>query len=124
MFPTYENNETVFVNRTARNYKRFDVVAVEKDSPMIKRIIGLPNETVQIIDGYVYINHQMLTETPSLPLIRDAGKSGSPIVLGDDEYFVLGDNRNNSADSRLFGAVSEDEILGKVWPNKTKNTTA
>ncbi|MFI3176779.1 MAG: signal peptidase I, partial [Eubacteriales bacterium] len=81
----------------------------------VKRGVGLPGETVQIIGGSVFINGVVLEET--YDFISEAGIAEKELVLKTDEYFVLGDNRNNSEDSRssTIGAVSSDSIIGKVW---------
>ena len=89
----------------------------------VKRVIGLPGETVQIKeDGTIYINGELLEETFGKDVIEDAGRALEPITLGDDEYFVLGDNREVSIDSRSdeVGNVKKDWILGqdcvRVYP--------
>ncbi len=83
----------------------------------IKRVIGLPGETVQIREGIVYIDGQVLMEDRNYPAITNPGMAAEEIHLGRKEYFVLGDNRNNSVDSRFadIGAVNSDHIEGKVW---------
>ena len=97
-----------------RDPKRYDIVVFpyryEENTYYIKRIIGLPGETVQIVDGYVYING-------GNALIMAPGQAAQPIRLGEDEYFVLGDNRNNSQDSRSanVGVIHRDELLGRAW---------
>lgn len=102
--------------------KRFDIIVfhpknASKDVYYIKRIIGLPNETVQIIDSRIYINGEVLEESFGNNPIEQAGIASEPIVLLEDEYFVLGDNRNNSSDSRnpSVGVVSLDSIEGRAW---------
>jgi signal peptidase I len=103
--------------------ERFDVVVFqpyddEEEMYYIKRIIGLPGETVQIIDNIIYINGEPLEENYGKESeIIDSGIAAEPITLGDDEYFVLGDNRNNSKDSRSesVGAIKRESILGKAW---------
>ncbi len=84
----------------------------------IKRVIGLPGETVQITsNGDIYIDGELLEEYYGRERIKDPGRASDPIVLGEDEYFVLGDNRNNSRDSRFedVGNIGRDEIIGRAW---------
>ncbi len=103
--------------------QRFDVIVFhpyEYDDELcyIKRIIGLPGETVQIIDNIIYIDGAPLSENFGKEnVIRNPGIAFEPITLREDEYFVLGDNRNNSKDSRseLVGPVTIDSILGRAW---------
>ena len=105
--------------------ERFDIVIfpgpVENgEHPYyIKRVIGLPGETVQIKDGKVYINEKELTEDVYgiTDYIEEPGIAREPIVLGEDEYFCLGDNRPVSYDSRYeaVGVVDRSEFIGKVW---------
>ena len=98
---------------------RFDVVVFRREDGKanIKRIIGLPGETVQIRGGQVYINGEVLPDERELGTVSLAGLAENPITLGEDEYFLLGDNQNSSEDSRFsnVGNVKEDQILGKVW---------
>ena len=102
--------------------ERFDIIVFPpQESPKehyIKRIIGLPGETVQIdAEGKIYIDGEVLEENYGLETIRNAGRAAEPITLGDDEYFVLGDNRNNSKDSRsdAVGNVKRSSITGRAW---------
>lgn len=99
--------------------ERYDIITFpyNEDVYYIKRIIGLPGETIQIIDGYVYINGQKLDEHYDSETIQDAGLAKDEIKLGKDEYFVLGDNRNASIDSRKeeVGVVKRKNISGKAW---------
>ena len=123
MNPTLEDGEVVIVNKLSYNISdidRYDVVAyslIEEDGYYdIKRIIGLPGEKITIKDGYVYINDKPLKDSPFKEKIITSGLAADTIVLGDGEYFVMGDNVNNSEDSRYsnVGNISEVEILGKV----------
>ena len=94
------------------------ILNVDDESQLfIKRVIGLPGETVQIIDGYVYINGEKLDESYGSDVMNTAGIAQDPIVLGPDEYFVLGDNRNNSEDSRYaaVGNIKRSDITGRAW---------
>ena len=101
--------------------KRFDIVVFpfkdNKNQLLIKRIIGLPGETVQIMNGKVYINGYELNENYGNAIIESAGLAENPIVLGEDEYFVLGDNRNNSQDSRFesVGNIHRSDLIGRAW---------
>jgi len=108
--------------------KRFDIIVFPfkengEELNYIKRIIGLPGETVLIKDGKIYINGMLLEEDYGLEDIKNAGYAESPVALGDDEYFVLGDNRNNSKDSReldqysnpIVGVIHRSTIMGKAW---------
>jgi signal peptidase I len=101
--------------------KRFDIIVFpyqyEEDTYYIKRIIGMPGETVQIIDGNILINGEVLHESYGRETIQSPGRASEPITLGDDEYFVMGDNRNASADSREpdVGNIKRSDIIGRAW---------
>ncbi|MDO5538932.1 MAG: signal peptidase I [Eubacteriales bacterium] len=100
--------------------ERFDVVVIyptdEKKDRWIKRIIGLPGEEVRIDeDGNIYINGEILEEDYGKEVLTDPGLAAQPIQLGEDEYWVMGDNRNHSSDSRVIGPVPKDRILGKAF---------
>ena len=122
MQPLLEASDVVLVNRLAYDLgkpKRYDVVVFgsEDRKNNVKRVIGLPGETVQIIGGLVYIDGAPLEDESGLGQVSLAGRAGSPITLGEDEYFLLGDNRDSSEDSRFanVGNVKADQIQGKVW---------
>ena len=122
MSPLLNADDVVLVNQLSYdlgNPDRFDVVVFRREDGKanIKRIIGLPGETVQIRGGQVYINGEVLPDERELGTVSLAGLAENPITLGEDEYFLLGDNQNSSEDSRFsnVGNVKEDQILGKVW---------
>ena len=125
MRPAVLDGDIVLVNRMiydASKPKRGDIIVFkpngnENARSYIKRIIGLPGETVQIKDGEIYIDGEKLEEKYETTAIEDAGTASEEITLDGDEYFVLGDNRRNSEDSRMadIGNVQRSEIEGKAW---------
>jgi len=125
MNPVLQSGDATLVNRIVYDMskpKRGDIIAFKPNGNenayfYIKRIIGLPGETVQIEDGKIYIDGEVLEEAYETIEITDPGIAAEPITLGGDEYFVLGDNRESSEDSRLadIGNVKKSEIEGKTW---------
>ena len=115
------HNQKVMVNRTS--YLLFapkvgDVIVFEQGSNAhlyIKRVVARPGDSVQIIDGVLFVNDARVKD--EFDKIADPGIAEEKIILGEDEFFVLGDNRNNSEDSRFadMGNVTEENIIGKVW---------
>ena len=121
MQPQLSARDVVLMNRityVTGDPGRFDVVVFEREDGKknVKRIIGLPGETVQIKDGLVYINGEALKEDKMVE-VSLAGRAAEPVRLGEKEYFLLGDNRSSSEDSRFpnIGNVKREQILGKVW---------
>ena len=124
METTLSDGDQLIVDKMSylfRDPNRYDIVVFpyqyEENTYYIKRIIGLPGETVQIVDGYVYIDGQQLDEHYGNEVMLDPGTAEEPVTLEDDEYFVLGDNRNNSQDSRAanVGVIHRKDLLGRAW---------
>ncbi|MBO4838787.1 MAG: signal peptidase I [Lachnospiraceae bacterium] len=109
-----------FTYRFLHGPKRQDIVVFRlKDEPdtfYVKRVIGLPGETVQIKKSVIYINGEPIEDPYATQKVFPAGAAEDPIVLGEDEYFVMGDNRNNSSDSRYsVGPVKRSQLVGRAW---------
>lgn len=128
MEPTLQNNDNLFVDKLSYRFhdpERFEVIVLrpfadQKDVLYIKRIIALPGETIQITkEGDILINHQKLEDPYGKEIIKpeNIGRASEPITLGEDEYFVMGDNRNNSGDSRSkqIGNIHRSQIIGRAW---------
>lgn len=110
MYPTLKDNQILILKKYDNSYERFDIVVFDyNDSKLVKRIIGLPGETVSYKNGELYINGEKM-EDVELEVTTDDFASNTIIPKG--YYFVLGDNRINSLDSRIIGLISSDDILG------------
>ena len=124
MYPTLHDGDNLLVDKISYRFtdiERFDIIVFEyqheENVYYIKRIIGLPGETVQITDGNIYINGEILEEDYGYEVMESAGLAAEPVTLGENEYFVLGDNRNDSTDSRdpRVGNITRDIIVGKAF---------
>ena len=124
MVTTLADGDNLIVDKISyrfRDPERFDIIVFPSpDEPgknYIKRIIGLPGETVQIDGDVIYINGQVLEENYGAEPMQYSGTAQEGVILGEDEYFVLGDNRNVSKDSRydIVGNISRDDIIGRAW---------
>lgn len=125
METTLSDGDNLIVDKLSyrfRDPKRFDIIVFpykyEENTYYIKRIIGLPGETVQVVDGSAYIDGELLeSDVYGAEIMENAGIADTPITLGEEEYFVLGDNRNHSSDSRdpSVGVLTRDDLLGRAW---------
>ncbi len=125
MNDTLMDGDNLIVDKISYRFKnpeRFDIVVFPyryaDDTFYIKRVIGLPGETVYIDkEGNIFINNELLDESYGKEMIRDPGRAYEPVKLERDEYFVMGDNRNNSSDSRdpAVGNIKKSELVGKAW---------
>ena len=130
---TLHNKDRLIVEKITTSIgtiERFDIIILDphnqEDEYWIKRVIGLPGETIQIIGEDIFINGKILDESYGKDPLVYAGIAASPLKLADDEYFVLGDNRTISFDSRDVGAIKKSDIEGRaffsIWPRKTFGT--
>ncbi len=125
MEATLSDGDNLIVDKISYRFhdpERYDIIVFpykyEKNTFYIKRIIGLPGETVQIDEqGNIYVDGEVLDESYGRGGILDPGEAEEPITLEDDEYFVLGDNRNASSDSRdpSVGKILGEDIIGRAW---------
>ena len=125
METTLSDGDNLIVDKLSYRFwepKRYDIIVFpyqhEENTFYIKRIIGLPGETVQVVDGYTYVDGEILSSDVYGAEVMDSpGIAATPIQLGEDEYFVLGDNRNHSSDSRdaSVGVLKRENLIGKAW---------
>lgn len=125
METTLSDGDNLIVDKLSYRFqdpKRFDIVVFpykyEENTYYIKRIIGLPGDTVQVKDGYTYINGELLeSDIYGAEVMIEAGTASELITLGEEEYFVLGDNRNHSLDSRdpSVGILKREDLIGRAW---------
>ena len=113
MSTTLKDGDIMLLNKIGlrKGIKRFDIVVVKTDNNyLIKRVIGLPNETISYNDEKLYINGKVVEDEYNLNVTGDI----EPLEIGNDEYYVMGDNRNISKDSRMIGTIKKDKIIGKT----------
>ncbi|MFR3359628.1 MAG: signal peptidase I [Eubacterium sp.] len=122
MESTLENGDDIIVEKFSyltNNPERYDIIVFRESESVnyIKRVIALPGETIQITEGKIYINERAIFDAYGNAKMEDGGIAEKPLKLGQDEYFVLGDNRNASKDSRdkAVGVIKRDQIIGKAW---------
>ena len=125
MYPTYKNGEYLMANKLTYRFgepRRGDVIIFKYSDTQdfIKRIIGIPGDNIMVKDGKVYVNGTQLDQTTYLEeTVYTSGgdylTEGETITIGESQYFVLGDNRPHSSDSRTFGPIKENQIKGKAW---------
>lgn len=122
MIPTIQINDNIIINRVPFYFtdpKAGEIVVFHHDKELIKRVIGVPGDTLDIKDGNVYINGELLDE----PYLYEPNSTYSfmmddiefPLEIPEDMYFMMGDNRNNSEDSRYYGMIHRDAIYAKSW---------
>jgi len=113
MYPTLHDKDVMVLDKLSYRFsdiERFDIVVVDiETTKLIKRVIGLPNETIEYKDNVLYINGKVIEDK-----YRDIEMDDFSYTLGSDEYFVMGDNRGDSIDSRVLGSVGRHQIMGKT----------
>ena len=112
MNPTLENNEILILNKLDKSYNRFDIVVFNyNNEKLVKRIIGLPGETIKVKNNKLYINNKYIEEDFTH---KDTDDYEYELVIPKNSYFVMGDNRSNSLDSRFIGPINKQNIEGTV----------
>ena len=109
MNDTLHNNDIMILKKFDKNYERNEIVVFKRNNDrLIKRVIALPGEKVKCVSGIIYVNNEEYEDSYANGKTSDFQET----ILGEDEYYVLGDNRGNSMDSRIFGPVKKEQILG------------
>ena len=122
MDKTLTAGEILLLEKVDKNYKRYDIVVIKEGRErIIKRIIGMPGESIKIIEGIIYINGEAIDDKYASSYTENFSLSKFDLeVIPEDSYFVLGDNRIVSKDSRILGPIKKSQIQGKaiyrIWP--------
>lgn len=123
MYPTLEDNQILILKKYVKDYKRFDIAIIKyNDEKLVKRIIGLPGEIIEYKNNVLYVDGKKVEEPEKFETSDFSLKELGYIRIPDNYYLVLGDNRNNSTDSRVIGLINKKDILGitdlRIWPIK------
>lgn len=110
MLNTIKKGDVVIIDKINDNFNRYDIVAVKLDNYVVKRIIGLPGDKIECKGGKIYINDNIISEN----YVNGVTEDFQPLIIPNNEYFVLGDNRENSIDSRVYGTIKLNNIVGKI----------
>lgn len=117
MAPALNDGDRIVIEKNPQKLERGDIVVFyvpwEQDFSYIKRIIGLPYETVEVREGKFFVNGKPLDEPYIDPKLDETKRSSPPVTLAEDRYYVAGDNRDNSSDSRFWGPLDRKLIYGK-----------
>lgn len=124
MLPAFNDGDKIFIDKKLNELKRGDVITFlypkDRSKWYFKRIVGLPDEIVEIREGKVYIDGQLLNEPYVDESYNQTKASFPPLKVPAYQYFVLGDNRDNSSDSRYWGTVDKELIIGKYYMTYSK----
>jgi len=119
MMPALHNGDRVFMTKEPKEINRGDIIILlypeDKTKSYIKRVVGMPGETIEIKDGKVFINGKQIEEPYLDADLISRDSMPEPVRIPDQHYFVLGDNRRNSSDSRYWGTVPRNLVYGKYW---------
>lgn len=114
MDPTLHDRELLIMNVQDKTPERYDIIVFKKNGEqLIKRVIGLPGEHIQIIDNDIYINEEKIKDAVNINM-QKYGVLREGVTLGENEYFAMGDNRNGSYDCRRFGPIKQNTITGVI----------